>query len=124
VAHNRAVVRAFEDVLKTSVVIPQHHTPDGRLGHGIGSIGRSRRNGGTPFAGFAPLEAAATTRPVFRVVNCRRFRRGETRAGERGRGGAEGQRRNAVDLPQPITHHPQPVYLALTSAPSAPTLSD
>ncbi|MBN2005840.1 MAG: ATPase [Anaerolineae bacterium] len=56
VAYNRAVVRAFADVLGTSITVPKHHTLMAAFGAALESL--DTYTAAAPFAGFAPLQTA------------------------------------------------------------------
>jgi predicted CoA-substrate-specific enzyme activase len=66
VAHNRAVVRAFQEVLglqPDQIVIPRHHCLMAAIGAAFIAMDEPT-NGTGPFAGFGSLEEAVRTGPV------------------------------------------------------------
>ncbi|HNT77073.1 MAG TPA: acyl-CoA dehydratase activase [Anaerolineae bacterium] len=117
VAHNRAVVRAFEDVLKTSVVIPQHHTLMAAWGTALEALDAHAGNGGTPFAGFAPLEAAARDEVApSRSQLPPLWERGRGGEGATRRGGEGGNTITQFSVLSPQSSAPTPYSLLPTPA--------
>ncbi len=66
VAANRAVLRAFEDVLgleQGTIIVPRHHRLMPAIGAALVAMGEPG-NGAGPFAGFGPLEAVVRAGPT------------------------------------------------------------